>query len=120
MRVRVSLASLLAVTAFSFALPAQAQYVGPSSTPAVSVEEILKNPVDDQEVRLQGYLLRQLSPKSYIFSDGSAEIVAEIKPKRFEGLAEINEKVKVEIYGEIDTSLYRAPEIDVDSLHIVQ
>lgn len=48
----------------------------------------------------------------------TAEIVAEIKPKRFEGLPKIDEKTKVEILGEVDTSLYRAPEIEVDSLRV--
>lgn len=120
MRVRLSLCTLFSVATFSLAFTAQAQYVGPSSTAAVSVEEILENPVDDQDVQLQGHILRQLSSKSYIFSDGTAEIVAEIKAKRFEGLPEINEKTKVEIMGEIDTSLYRAPEIDVDSLRVIQ
>lgn len=108
------------VATFAFGSVAHAQYTGPSHTAAVSVEEILKNPVDDQEVRLEGHLLRKLSAKTYVFSDGTAEIVAEIKPKRFEGVAEINEKTKVEITGEVDTSLYRAPEIEVDLIRIVQ
>lgn len=114
----VAVASLVSVLAFGSV--AQAQYTGPSSTAAVSVEEILKNPVDDQEVQLQGHILRKLGAKSYIFSDGTAEIVAEIKPRRFEGLGEINDKTKVEIVGEVDTSLRRAPEIEVDSLRIIQ
>ncbi len=105
---------------FLFASPVHAQYTGPSAAPAASVEDILKNPVDDQEVSLQGHLLRQTGPKKYIFSDGTAEIVAEIKPKRFEGLPKIDDKTKVELLGEVDTSLYRAPEIEVDSLRVVQ
>lgn len=111
---------LFSTAVFTFASPAQSQYAGPSAAPAVSVEEILKNPVDDQEILLQGRLLRQTGSKTYIFSDGTAEIVAEIKPKRFEGLPKIDEKTKVEILGEVDTSLYRAPEIEVDLLRVVQ
>ncbi|MEZ2720833.1 YgiW/YdeI family stress tolerance OB fold protein [Paenalcaligenes hominis] len=106
--------------AFIFTSSAQAQYTGPSAAPAASVEAILKNPVDDQEVLLKGHLLRQIGPKKYIFSDGTAEIVAEIKPKRFEGLPKIDEKTNVELLGEVDTSLYRAPELEVDSLRVIQ
>lgn len=119
MKKYLSLATFSAAV-FIFISPVQAQYIGPSVTPAVSVEAILQNPVDDQEVLLQGHLLRQTSPKKYIFSDGTAEIVAEIKPKRFEGLPKIDEKTKVELLGEVDTSLYRAPEIEVDSLRVIQ
>lgn len=118
MKVRLSMTTLLLTAAVSLGAVAQAQYVGPTAAPALSVKEILKNPVDDQDVRLQGYLLRQLSAKTYMFSDGTAEIVAEIKPKRFKDLPEINEKTQVEIVGEVDTSRYRAPEIEVESIRI--
>lgn len=120
MKTRLSFAALFSVAAASLAFTAQAQYAGPSSAAAVSVEQILQSPIDDQDIKLQGHILRQLSSKSYIFSDGTAEIVAEIKPKRFEGLPEINEKTKVEIMGEVDTSRYRAPEIEVESLRVIQ
>lgn len=120
MRVRLPIAALISAAVFSFAVPAQAQYTGPSVAPAVNVEEILKNPTDDQEIQLQGHILRQVSTKSYIFSDGTGEIVAEIKPKRFDGLPKIDDKTKVEIIGEVDTSLYRAPEIEVDVIRVLE
>lgn len=120
MKTNFSIAAASLVAVFALGSVAHAQYSGPSHTAAASVEEILKNPVDDQEVQLQGHLLRKLSAKTYVFSDGTADIVAEIKPKRFEGVGEINDKTKVEITGEVDTSLYRAPEIEVDSIRIIQ
>lgn len=42
--------STCAVVAGVFALPAYAQYSGPSSIGQATVAEILKNPVDDQDV----------------------------------------------------------------------
>lgn len=119
MKVRSPLAAFFTVAFLLIISPAQAQYTGPLAAPAVSVEEVLKNYSDDQEVQLQGHILRQLSPKKYVFSDGTAEIVVEIKPKRFEGLPKFDEKTQVEIFGEVDTSLYRAPEIEVDMIRIV-
>lgn len=57
---------------------------------------ILANPVDDQHVQIQGYLLRQTAHDKYMFSDGTGEIVAEIKAKRLPA-EPINEKTKVEL-----------------------
>lgn len=101
------------------ASPAFAQYSGPSAIGQTSVAEILKNPVDDQDVQLQGHLLRQTSHDKYIFSDGTGEIVAEIKTRHFAGQS-IDEKVKVELIGEVDTSRKRPPKIEVDSVRVVQ
>ena len=119
MKIRLSIVAFASAVAFMVSLSSHAQYSGPAAVPVTSVEEILQRPVDDQEVQLQGHILRQISAKKYIFSDGTAEIVAEIKAKRFEGLPAIDEKTKVEIFGEVDTSLYRAPEIEVDRIRIV-
>ncbi len=50
----------------------QAQYTGPSTHHApATVAEILKNPVDDQDVVLRGHLLRKVGNEKYIFSAGT-------------------------------------------------
>lgn len=99
--------------------PVAAQYSGPSAIGQTSVAEILKSPVDDQDVQLQGHILRQTSHDKYIFSDGTGEIVAEIKTRHFAGQS-VDEKTKVEIIGEVDTSRKRPPKIEVDSVRIIQ
>ncbi len=101
------------------ALTVQAQYRGPMQGYNVTVADILKKPVDDQDVQLQGYLLRQISHDKYIFSDGTGEIVAEIKRKRFP-IQPVDEKTKVELVGEVDTSYRRPPEIEVDFVRVLQ
>jgi len=101
------------------ALPAFAQYSGPSTIGQASVAEILKNPVDDQDVQLQGHLLRQTAHDKYIFSDGTGEIVAEIKERHFAGQS-VDDKTKVELIGEVDTSRKRPPKIEVDSVRVVE
>lgn len=101
------------------AVPVSAQYVGPSAMGEASVSAILQNPVDDQDVQLQGHLLRQISNDKYVFSDGTGEIVAEIKAKRLPN-EPINEKTLIQIAGEVDTGFSRPPEIEVDSVRLVK
>lgn len=108
-----------AVVACVFTFPAQAQYSGPSSIGKGTVAEILENPVDDQDVQIQGHLIQQTAHDKYIFSDGTGEIVAEIKAKRFAGQS-VDEKTKVELIGEVDTSRKRPPEIEVDSIRVIE
>lgn len=110
--------SLAAAAVFTAPLT-HAQYTGPSNTPAATVEEILADPIDDQEVTLRGHILRQVSSKNYLFSDGTAEILAKIKEKRFRGLPPIDENTEVEIHGKVDTGKYRAPKIEVKELQLV-
>src|SRR5690554_8146802 len=121
MSAHLKLLSTIGIAASLLALPVAAQYVGPSSNTSQQkqVSEILKNPVDDEDVTLQGHLLRKLSDEKYVFSDGSAEIVAEIDDDDFPGQP-VDETTKVELVGEVDTSRRRPPEIDVDSVRIVQ
>lgn len=107
-----------AMIAGVFALPAHAQYVGPSEaagTPTVAA--ILEKPVDDQNVRLTGHLLRKIGDEKYIFSDGTGEIVVEIDDDDFPPQA-IDAKTKVELLGEVDTGMRRPPEIEVDTVRV--
>lgn len=117
LKLRSAVALALSSAVLSF--PAHAQYTGPSEIAQITVAEILKNPVDDQDVRIQGHLLRQTAHDKFVFSDGTGEIVAEIKAKHFAGQT-LDEKTKVELIGEVDTSLKRAPEIEVDFLKVVE
>ncbi len=111
--------TVIGATAIVGANTANAQYVGPGATAAAkSVAEIVKNPVDDQLVVLQGKLIRKTGKDSYLFSDGSGEIRVEIDDKLFNG-QKVSETTVVEISGEVDKKLVGALEIDVDKLDIV-
>lgn len=99
---------------------ANAQYTGPSARiQPRNVAEILKNPIDDQDVVLRGHILRQVSKEKYIFSDGSGEIRVEIDAKKFPPQP-INEKTLVELRGEVEKDFMQAPEIDVDSVFVIE
>lgn len=108
-----------AVVAGTFVFPAYAQYSGPSEIKQPTVAEILENPTDDQDVQVQGHLLRQIAHKKFIFSDGTGEIVVEIEREHFVGQPVDNE-TRVELIGEVDTSSKHPPEIEVDSLRVIQ
>lgn len=113
---------LIALTgALLFQLPAaNAQYTGPTARTAPrNVADILKNPIDDQDVVLRGHILRQLSKEKYMFSDGSGEIRVEIDTKKFPPQP-INEKTLVELRGEVEKDFMQAPEIDVDTLFVIE
>lgn len=115
--VPVLLAGLLALP------PAvQAQFVGPSSSSRQqprNVADILRNPIDDQQVVLRGRITQQVGKKKYIFADDTGEIRVEISPKKFPSRP-IDDKTLVEIRGEVEKDFLQSPEIDVDSLIILE
>lgn len=113
------LVALAAAIVLSFSV--QAQYVGPDESlkKGATVATILANPVDDQMVEIKGKILKKIAHEKYLFSDGSAEIVAEIDDDDFR-VGPIDESVTVLIRGEVDTGLTRAPEIEVKSIRIVE
>lgn len=95
-----------------------AQYVGPNqNSKNLNVAYVLKNPVDDQNVVLEGVILRKVSREKYIFSDGSAEIQVEIDDKKMPA-TQIDDKTKVQILGNVDLEIYRSPQIDVDAIFV--
>jgi uncharacterized protein (TIGR00156 family) len=99
---------------------ALADYHGPGSTPVpTTVDEILKNPKDDQDVVLRGTIVRKVGDKRYVFSDGTREIQAEIKNKLFPK-QHVDSKTQVEIAGEVEKDWLRSPHIDVDKLTVVE
>lgn len=110
---------LLAAIACSATPVALAQYVGPNATPPQhSVADILARPVDEQRVTLNGFLVRQVTDDTYVFSDGGAEIQVEIDTKLFPPTP-VDDKTRVLIRGEVEKDMMQSPEIDVDHIEIV-
>lgn len=118
LRTRFSLI-LLSVSALLSPL-ASAQYAGSSNAATYrSVADVLKNPIDDAPVVLEGHIIKQVGKKKYIFSDGTAEIRVEVDQKYFP-TTPINEKTKVQIRGEIEKDFLQSPEIDIEYLAIIK
>ena len=116
---------LLAIAAFGASAitcaSAFAQYVGPSAAVPTyrSVADVLKNPVEDAPVALEGYLTKKVAKEKYMFSDGKNEIKVEIDNEDFP-TTPVNEKTRVQIRGEVGREILRNPEIDVKHVLIVK
>jgi uncharacterized protein (TIGR00156 family) len=114
--------SLIIATALAIGVPTvvQAQYNGPSSQKVTTtVADILKNPVDDQQVMLRGVLLKKISKEKYLFSDGKNEIRVEIDDRDFPNQS-IDETTRIEIRGEVEKEFMESPEIDVKTVTILR
>ncbi|WP_422449732.1 MULTISPECIES: NirD/YgiW/YdeI family stress tolerance protein [unclassified Endozoicomonas] len=121
--VRWSTVVLLAFTVFV----AEGAYIGPgsgvSSVPdsgdgMTTVAAILKNPQDDRRVVLRGNLVRKVKHETYLFNDGTGEIIADIDDNDFPPQP-VTANTKVEIIGEVDVDRVSAVEVDVKSLRII-
>lgn len=103
----------------AFASSSHADYAGPGNQPApTSIAAILKSPVEDQSIVLQGALLKKLGKEMYLFSDGHDSIKAEVDDKDLRDIT-VTETTVLEITGEVDTRLFGPPEIEVHSLRII-
>ena len=119
---RVAPAALFAAISLSSALllamPAAAQYVGPHGVAPTTVADVLKDGKDDQQVVLRGRLTKKVGSDKYEFTDSTETIRVEIDAKRFPA-EPIDDKVLVEIHGEIEKDFMASPEVDVDVLRRV-
>jgi uncharacterized protein (TIGR00156 family) len=117
---RLPILSAFAVVASLATVSSVAQYAGPSSTPQYhSVADILKNPVDDAPVVLEGYVSKQVSGEKYLFTDGKSEISVEIDAKVLPKTP-IDEKTRVQIRGAVDKDYQQGPEIEVNTVTILK
>lgn len=118
---KIAALTLLATGAFLLqgAQPASAEYTGPGATKTVdTVAQVLKNPVDDQNVSLTGILTKKVGSDKYTFSDGTGEIRVEIDSEDFPKVA-VDDKTKIRITGEVEKDFMESPEIDVDTVTTV-
>ena len=109
----------LAATCALLALPAAAQYAGPGAdTPASPVAALRADQADHRAVHLFGYLVRQVGPEAYLFSDGQQQILAEIDDRRFPA-GPVGIYTPVELRGKLERHGDREPRIDVRSIRVV-
>lgn len=84
-----------------------------------TVSQVLKYPIDDQKVRLEGRILRHVRGDTYIFADHTGEIRIDLDDDDDDAArALIRDRTRVILYGEVDKNRRSAPEIDVDDIHI--
>lgn len=103
--------------------PTFAQYTGPvegrkSPEPLRTVADIRKHDKDDQPVVLTGVITKKLGKEKYLFKDDTGEIRVEIDAEDFPA-TEVNEETRVEIIGEVDKRVLRAPEVDAEHVRVL-
>ena len=113
----------VAVLGVSFAMVSNAiaQNAGGFKGPGIAdstVADALKLP-DDTPVVLKGKIEKSLGNEKYQFNDGTGVTVVEIDNEDWRGVTVTPENT-IEIKGEIDKEMLSAPEVDVDSVSVVQ
>lgn len=96
-----------------------AQFIGPQHLVIKDLNTVLENPKDDQQVLLQGYLIKKVGSDKYIFSNGQQEIRVEIDDFVFPKQP-FDDKQRIQIMGEVEKDFLQSPEIDVDHLQIIK
>ena len=67
---------------------------------------------DDTIVTLKGNIIRQVAHEKYEFKDSTGVMIVEIDDDKWNGLS-VGPNDVVEIYGEVDSEIYRKNEVDV-------
>lgn len=67
---------------------------------------------DDTMVTLKGNIIRQVAHEKYEFKDSTGVMIVEIDDDKWNGLS-VGPNDVVEIYGEVDSEIYRKNEVDV-------
>ncbi|MET0548890.1 MAG: NirD/YgiW/YdeI family stress tolerance protein [Xanthomonas sp.] len=104
------------------ALPAgqaMAQYTGPSSVQLTTVKQLLDQGKDDQQVVLRGRIVSHDGGDRYTFRDATGSIKVEIDAHRLPAGRPFDDKVQVELLGELDKDL-RSLEVDVDEVRFLR
>lgn len=104
-----------------FPLRVSAQFIGPGAEDRLTdAQSILNNPVEEEEVSLRGRLAKKVGDEKYLFQDDSGGIRVEIDDDEFLQLPRhVTPDMRIEIYGEVETSYLKSPEVDVEIIRIL-
>ena len=86
-------------------------FTGPQAQGANTVAGALKA-WDDTMVTLKGNIIHQVAHEKYEFKDNTGVMIVEIDDDKWNGLS-VGPNDVVEIYGEVDSEIYRKNEVDV-------
>lgn len=93
----------------------QQGYAGPSTIAPMSVKDLMANGKDDQNAVLRGRIVSHDGGDHYTFDDGTGRIRVEIDNDDFPAGRQIDDKVTVELIGELDRDR-NSVEFDVDQV----
>lgn len=100
----------------------QAQYKGPgASSQLLTVKEITnqasKLDRSDTVVKIQGFIIQQISGDTFWFQDSSGKIKVEVEKKHLPTVP-FDEKTELIIFGEVDHDLLEGTEIEAKQVEI--
>ena len=100
-------------------LLAQAQFIGPGSNVANTVNTVAaaQNAADDTPVVLEGNIIRKIRNEHYEFKDATGSIEVEIDHKYLPA-QQFDQNSKLRLRGEVDVSIFKR-NIDVNSVEIL-
>jgi uncharacterized protein (TIGR00156 family) len=119
MKKRTVAVALVLTSTFSLSPFALAQYVGPSSSPAVTVKQLVDTGKYDQFATLQGRLTSRGSEKNFTFDDGTGTLPVKIAAKLFPENQPVSAQTRVEISGEFEKKMFGQPKFDVKEIRLL-
>ena len=90
----------------------------PSHATGIDIASIKAHRNDDMHVELTGYLVRQIDPETYLFSDGKQHIHVEIDADDMPEQA-LSKNTRIKIFGECDAAPKDAAEIEVERIEVL-
>ncbi|MCO6485902.1 MAG: NirD/YgiW/YdeI family stress tolerance protein [Saprospiraceae bacterium] len=114
---------IFCLTAFFYALPAHAQFQGPTALDKeYTVKEVRAKAAHldrlDIAVRVRGNIVRQQDEDTYLFEDGTGMIRVDIDSDKLPDRP-FNDKTVVILIGEVEYNLFGKTEINVDRVVLV-
>lgn len=80
--------------------------------------QVLRQPTDDQRVRLRGHIQEHLRGDKYLFVSDTSRIRVEIDHE-LQPLVNVTPQTLVEIEGEVEKDFLESPEIDVSRITVL-
>ncbi|MDR6213709.1 NirD/YgiW/YdeI family stress tolerance protein [Paracidovorax wautersii] len=111
-------ASVIAASAFLLALPAHAEYTGPSSVPQATVQQLTKSGRDDEYAVLRGRVVSHDGGENYTFEDATGRMAVEISPKRMPVGRSFDANQALELTGKLDRDFSKT-EFEVKQIRFV-
>ncbi|CAN0624514.1 BOF domain-containing protein [Burkholderia multivorans] len=111
---------LIAALAALPATGAYAQYTGPSTLTAMTVQQLLAGGKDDQHVVLRGRIVKHVGGEDYEFVDATGTIRVEIDEKLWAGMPAVDDKHEVKLTGEFEKKWSGAVKVDAERIEVLR
>jgi uncharacterized protein (TIGR00156 family) len=105
------------IMSLTFSVISYAGFEGPGVTLSVVPVNSINDLDDDDEVILEGYLVKKTGKEEYLFKDKTGEIKVEVDDKKLRGMT-VTPETLIRIKGEVDNDWFSI-QIDVDSVEII-